>query len=41
MVTSLVIEVEGHGVANEVLGTGFEAKLFIDRCHAVLIKVDS
>ena len=41
MVSLLVIEVEGHGVANKVLSTGFQTELFVDNFHAVRIEVDA
>ena len=41
MVNVLVIEVESHGMADEVLGTGLEPELVVDKLHGVVIKVDS
>lgn len=38
---SLVIEVEGHSMADKVLCTGLEAELFVDGFHAVGIEVES
>lgn len=41
MANLLVVEVEGHGVTDEVLSTGFETELFVDYFHAVHIEVDT
>jgi len=41
MVGLLVIKVEGHGVADKILGTGLEAELFVDIFHASGIEVDT
>ena len=37
----LVVKVEGHGVADEVLSTGLETELFVNVFHAVHIEVDT
>ena len=41
MVSSLVVEIECHGVADKVLSAGLETELFVDVFHAVRIKVDA
>ena len=41
MTNSPVLEVEGHGVTDKVLGTGLKTELFVDSFHAVRIKVDA
>ena len=41
MAGSPVLEVEGHGVADKVLGTGLEAELFVNGFHAVRIEIDA
>lgn len=38
---SLVVQVQGHGVANEVLSTRFEAELLVYSLHRVLVQVDT
>ena len=38
---SLVIKVQGHSVANEILSTRFETEFLIDRLHAVSVKIDA
>ena len=37
----LVIEVEGHGMADKVLGAGLETEFFVDRFHAIFVEVDA
>ena len=37
----LVIEVEGHSVSDEILSTGLESKLLVNRRHRVLIEIDA
>ena len=41
MASLLVIEVEGHGVADKVLSAGLKTKLFVDDSHDIHIKVDA
>ena len=41
VVSLLVIKVEGHSVANEVLSARLKTELFIDFLHTILIEVES
>ena len=38
---ALVVKVQGHGVSDEVLGSGLKAKLLVDLLHSILVKVDT
>lgn len=37
----LVIQVERHGVADEILSTSLQSELLIDHLHAIPVKVDA
>ena len=37
----LVVEIERHGVANEVLSTRLKSELFVDLPHVILVKINS
>ena len=41
MTSLLVIEVEGHGVADKVLSTGLETELCVDSFHSIHVKVNT
>lgn len=38
---SLVVKVEGHSMANEVLGARLKSELFIHLFHTILVKIKS
>ena len=38
---SLIVEIESHGMADEVLGAGFELEFLVDHLHAVLIQINA
>jgi len=38
---SLIIQVESHGVSNEVLSTWLQTELFVNGLHAVPIEIDT
>lgn len=37
----LVVQVQSHGMPNEVLGTGLETELLINGLHAISVKIDA
>lgn len=37
----LVIQIQGHSMTDEVLGTRFETELLVDSLHGVLVQVDA
>jgi hypothetical protein len=36
----LVIQVEGHRVANEILGSGFQTKFIVNKFHVVFVQIN-
>lgn len=37
----LIVQVQGHRMADEVLCTGFKAELLVHSLHAVLVQIDT
>lgn len=37
----LIIQIQSHGMTNEVLGTSFQTELGVDILHSVLVKIET